>query len=501
MRRIIVILLCFGVLVLLPLSFCDAGSFGSGSIGSSGKSSGSAVMSSSGSSGGKSSSGWSKPVVSSSSGSSPQEQTSQNSAASSTKQVSSSVSSQSSGKNSWFKDYGWQEKGNNVWYRQAGEPASVDTIQVKDWYQKTLTSTASKAFEERTGPSVTTETNWWQTYDLKGATPKVAFSEADPDKGGTNTGVTYSNKYQVTTFAEYTTEIPEGWAGTIKTDTWNAKHFGEYQVTPTYNAEVLTPTGSGAPIATGTVHKPTVKLGKDTVVPEQGSMNYQEHAQEIQPSGEKSVTVGSDGNPMKVSTGAQLSDSFSEPTGRPNVPEAKASTSFADVMARSKTTSPPIDLSSAGVLAASKTRVGNLQSPRALSQETFTLTTEQMKGQSTFETRLLGEENYVNTYKMYETYLPARSFTEVKTLGIAEELSPVKEYTGYIPPSKPSSSGSSGSSGSAGMFHQIVRDSSGKEAATLNPGSVSEAAGNADFYSGQGYTVETNPKTNRENIH
>jgi len=184
MGRTLIVLTILVMVFVLPLSFCEAGSFGSGGSsggGGGGISVGSFSSMPSTSGGGKTTSGWSKPVISSSSSKS-----SATAVAKSTPTVSASSSSQASAqpantKYDWVTNYGWEKQTGG--YQRATGQVSTSKEPIWDSSKVVYTQFTATPFANKLVDSANIKKGSWSGTDFKA----VGYKEISTDWAITST--------------------------------------------------------------------------------------------------------------------------------------------------------------------------------------------------------------------------------------------------------------------------------------------------------------------------
>ncbi|MDD5668781.1 MAG: hypothetical protein PHE58_01945 [Candidatus Omnitrophica bacterium] len=186
MGRTLIVLTILVIVFVLPLSFCEAGSFGSGGSsggggGGGGISVGSFSSMPSTSGGGKTTSGWSKPVISSSSSKS-----SATPAVKSTSTVSTSSSAKvsaqpSNTKYDWVTNYGWEKQTGG--YQRATGQTSSSKEPIWDSSKVVYTQFTATPFENKLVDSANIKKGSWSGTDFKA----VGYKEISTDWAITST--------------------------------------------------------------------------------------------------------------------------------------------------------------------------------------------------------------------------------------------------------------------------------------------------------------------------
>lgn len=309
------------------------------------------------------------------------------------KDVDSSTSSGGEDKsNSGWENFGWVGHDDGSWARKADIPDNVVATQKDDWWTEEMVDFYETPFVEQ-APTTTKLVRQWSVDSLPESS--TATHTQTNDAGQSIEITTTVTNWETTRYGEFKTIVGQRKEGVINTQVWNLKHFGEFEITETYNVEVLTPYENHF------VKTDTGSAGSDPVdvkdAPFSEGIDYGEHMESVLPDGEKGMTVGPDGNPVKLE---DLSEELSEPVDYEFRMKEAASTKWP----------PPVQL-------------GNSKKPERVVLDPYVLTYEKTENLFT-ETRTLEEEPIEKKQKVYEKDIPSYvSKTEVRKLGTEQKSS------------------------------------------------------------------------------
>lgn len=339
-----------------------------------------------------------------------------------TSAVSSAVGTPSVDTSSWEK-WGWQLNGNT--YQRISGTTTTGTYQTNDWWESSIIASYSSPFSEQ-GDSAKSLVKQWSVNSVPVVSSVTATGTSETGEVDTTT-TTKITEWDTTTYGEYET-IAESWTGTIDTEIWKHKHFGESETVSTSSFETLTPYGNsvvntGAEEKPGTVATSTgtgkkiISIPQDVDDPEDADnetssvndpgqlseeirqdVDFDEYMERILPEGSRGMTVGPDGNPI--------------PLDELSAAQAETERNFDQIMEEAATAQwPP----------AVQLGIGT-RDPVGTSG--YNLTQEEQNTVTDSSPELLGEETEKKTGKTYDEDTPVKNVeTTIEILGIEHHAS------------------------------------------------------------------------------